>query len=111
MEVALEPGIPTYSGGLGVLAGDFLRSSADAELPMVAVSLAYRQGYFRQTMDASGHQTETADPWQLSSRTMRVDTIVTITLYGRPLQIRAWRYEIHGVTGGTLAVYLLDTDL
>jgi len=111
MEVALEPAIPTYSGGLGVLAGDFLRSSADAELPMVAVSLAYRQGYFRQKLDAAGTQTESADPWQPSSRTTRVDTMVTITLYGRPVHIHAWRYEIHGVSGGVLPVYLLDTDV
>lgn len=111
MEVALEPAIPTYSGGLGVLAGDFLRSSADAELPMVAVSLAYRQGYFRQKLDGAGKQTESADPWQPSARTSRVDAVVTITLYGRPVRIRAWRYDIHGVTGGTLPVYLLDTDL
>ncbi len=111
MEVALEAAIPTYSGGLGVLAGDFLRSSADAELPMVAVSLAYRQGYFRQKLDMAGKQTESADPWQPSSRTTRVDPIVTITLYGRPVRVRAWRYDIHGVTGGMLPVYLLDTDL
>ncbi len=111
MEVALEPAIPTYSGGLGVLAGDFLRSSADAELPMVAVSLAYRHGYFRQTLDSAGKQTESADSWQPSTRTARVDAVVTITLYGRPVRIGAWRYDIRGVTGGMLPVYLLDTDL
>lgn len=111
MEVALEPGIPTYSGGLGVLAGDFLRSSADAELPMVAVSLAYRQGYFRQRLDADGNQTESADPWQPSSRCSAVDRTVTVTLFGRAVRIRAWRYNVVGVTGGCVPVYLLDTDL
>jgi glycogen phosphorylase len=111
MEAALDPAIPTYSGGLGVLAGDFLRSSADAELPMVAVSLVYRQGYFRQKLDRNGKQTESADAWEPSSRCERVDTIVTLTLFGRPVRIRAWRYDVKGVTGGTIPVYLLDTNL
>ncbi len=111
MEVALDPAIPTYSGGLGVLAGDFLRSSADAELPMVAVSLAYRQGYFRQKLDRDGRQTESADPWQPSTRCTRVDTTVTLVLFGRSVHICAWRYDVEGVSGGNVPVYLLDTDV
>ena len=111
MEIALDPAIPTYSGGLGVLAGDFLRSSADAELPMVAVTLAYRQGYFRQSLDAKGVQRAANDPWTPSSRCTPVDANITITLFGRPIQIRAWRYDVEGVTGGKLHVYLLDTDV
>lgn len=59
MEICLEQRIPTYSGGLGVLAGDTLRSAADLELPLVAVSLAHRKGYFHQHLDAQGQQTET----------------------------------------------------
>ena len=61
MEIALDPSIPTYSGGLGILAGDTLRSAADAELPMVAVTLVYRKGYFRQHLDERGNQTEEPD--------------------------------------------------
>src|ERR1700732_1627324 len=64
MEIALDPAIPTYGGGLGILAGDMLRSAADLELPMVAISLAYRKGYFRQHLNAEGSQSEEADPWQ-----------------------------------------------
>ena len=63
MEICLEPHIPTYSGGLGILAGDTLRSAADMELPMVAVSLAHRKGYFRQHLDAQGQQSETPESW------------------------------------------------
>lgn len=111
MEIALDPAIPTYSGGLGVLAGDFLRSSADAALPMVAVTLAYRQGYFRQTLDAKGRQSETADPWQPSSRCSRVTASVAITIFGREVRIRAWRFDVQGESGGVVPVYLLDTDL
>ena len=66
MEICLEQAIPTYSGGLGVLAGDTLRSAADLEVPMVAVTLLHRKGYFTQTLDADGQQHEA--PVQLESR-------------------------------------------
>ena len=58
MEIALEPDVPTYSGGLGILAGDTLRSAADLGTPVVAVTLAYRKGYFRQILDSAGNQFE-----------------------------------------------------
>ena len=63
MEIALESGIPTYSGGLGVLAGDTLRSAADLGTPMVGVTLVHRKGYFRQRLDARGNQFEEDAPW------------------------------------------------
>lgn len=63
MEIALEPGIPTYSGGLGVLAGDTLRSAADLKVPMVAVTLLHRKGYFYQQLDPSGWQQEEPVVW------------------------------------------------
>ena len=58
MEIALSPALPTYSGGLGMLAGDTLRSAADTTAPMVAISLVHRLGYFRQQLDANGQQTD-----------------------------------------------------
>src|ERR1700678_943533 len=63
MEIALSPALPTYSGGLGMLAGDTLRSASDTAAPMVAVSLVHRRGYFRQHLDAVGQQTESDVPW------------------------------------------------
>src|SRR3954468_14588002 len=63
MEVAVLPSMPTYSGGLGVLAGDTLRSAADLGLPLVAVTLVHRKGYFRQHLDTSGVQSEENQPW------------------------------------------------
>ena len=63
MEIALEAGLPTYSGGLGVLAGDTIRSAADLKVPMVAVTLLHRKGYFYQRLDASGWQTEEPAEW------------------------------------------------
>src|SRR5512139_1584849 len=63
MEIGLQEGIPTYSGGLGMLAGDTVRSAADLELPMVAVSLLHRRGYFRQRLAGDGTQTEEPFTW------------------------------------------------
>jgi len=58
MEVGLDPVMPTYSGGLGLVAGDSIRSAADLKVSMVAVTLLHRKEYFRQKLDASGWQTE-----------------------------------------------------
>ena len=63
MEIALSPSVPTYSGGLGMLAGDTLRSAADTAAPMVAISLVHRRGYFRQKLSDIGQQTEADVPW------------------------------------------------
>src|SRR5438093_12825738 len=64
MELALDPAIPTYSGGLGVLAGDILRAAADLDLPMLGVSLLHRHGYFRQRLDVAGNQSEVPAMWE-----------------------------------------------
>ena len=111
MEIAVHPQIPTYAGGLGVLAGDTLRSAADRELPIVGVSLLPRQGYFRQQLDESGQQFEQAEDWRPEAVLERVEPIVRLTLDGVRLSIRAWRYWIEGVTGRNVPVYFLDADL
>ena len=111
MEIALEPDIPTYSGGLGILAGDTLRSAADLGTPVVAVTLAYRKGYFRQILDPSGNQFEQPQEWDPENQLAAVGPRATVEIEGRPVSIRAWRYTITGITGETVPVYLLDTDL
>jgi glycogen phosphorylase len=111
MEIALDPNIPTYSGGLGMLAGDTLRSVADLAVPLVAVSLVYRRGYFRQHLDANGQQTEQPQPWDPDHTLEAVDARAKIEIEGRQVAVRAWKYTVIGVTGATVAVYLLDTDL
>ena len=111
MEIALDPAIPTYGGGLGILAGDMLRSAADLELPMVAVTLAYRKGYFRQHLDADGNQTEEPDPWDPETVLQSVEATFTVRIEDRDVAVRAWRYSIHGLSGFIVPVYLLDTDL
>ena len=111
MEIALDPNIPTYSGGLGMLAGDTLRSVADLAVPLIAVSLVYRRGYFRQHLDGNGQQTEQPQPWDPDHTLEGVDARATVEIEGRQVAVRAWKYTVVGVTGATVAVYLLDTDL
>ncbi len=112
MEVGLSPDIPTYSGGLGVLAGDTLRAAADLDMPMIGITLLHRQGYVRQHLDSVGNQSESPRSWDPSAQLEAMDPIVTIEIDNRPVQIRAWRYEIYGsVNGGRVPVYFLDTFL
>lgn len=111
MEICLERRIPTYSGGLGVLAGDTLRSAADLELPLIAVSLAHRKGYFHQHLDAQGRQTETPEEWHPEEILEPYEPRVTVEIEGRTVYVRAWRYSVHGITGHTIPVVLLDTNL
>jgi starch phosphorylase len=111
MEIALDPAVPTYGGGLGILAGDMLRSAADLELPIIAVTLLYRKGYFRQRLDVGGNQTEEADPWIPESVLQPVEGIFTVNIENRVVHVRAWRYNVHGLAGFVVPVYLLDTDL
>ncbi len=111
MEICLEQAIPTYSGGLGVLAGDTLRSAADLHVPMVAVSLLHRLGYFTQTLDAKGQQHETPVSWSPETILAPVDARAAVEIAGRRVAIRAWRYDVVGADGHKVPVFLLDTNL
>jgi starch phosphorylase len=111
MEIALSPALPTYSGGLGMLAGDTLRSAADTCAPMVAVSLAHRKGYFRQHLDSVGQQTETDVPWAPESLLPSAGETVRVAMQGREVQVQAWRFDVTGVSGHVVPVFLLDTDI
>lgn len=111
MEIAVTPAMPTYSGGLGVLAGDTLRAAADMGLNMVAVTLAHRKGYFRQHLDADGVQTEEPQPWSPENTLDGETPIVRLVIEDRTVAIRAWRYDLTGVTGHIVPIYFLDTDL
>jgi len=111
MEIALSPALPTYSGGLGMLAGDTLRSAADTAAPMVAISLVHRRGYFRQHLSDVGEQTESDVPWSPENTLPGVNEIVTLTMQDRQIVVRAWRFDVVGVTGHIIPVFLLDTDV
>jgi len=111
MEIALRPDIPTYSGGLGVLAGDTVRSAADLELPLVTVSLVSRAGYFRQRIDEAGHQHEDPDPWDPAAVARPLQARVAVPIEGRDVWVGGWLYVLEGHMGGRQPVILLDTDL
>ncbi len=110
MEIALSLQIPTYSGGLGMLAGDTLRSAADTSAPMIAISLVYRRGYFRQQLSDIGQQTEADVPWD-PNKLPSAGPAVTLNIQGRQLQLQAWRFDVIGTTGHIVPVFLLDSDI
>src|ERR1700692_217788 len=111
MEIALDPALPTYSGGLGMLAGDTLRSAADTAADMVAVSLVHRRGYFRQHLDETGQQAESDVPWSPETTLPSADKTVVLTMQGREVHINAGRFDVVGVAGHVIPVFLLDTDV
>jgi len=111
MEIALENAMPSYSGGLGVLAGDTVRAAADVRLPMVAVSLLYRKGYFTQVLSDDGSQSEEPVEWKVEDFLTEEPARVSVPLENRRVELRAWRYDVKGVHGFDLPVYFLDADL
>jgi starch phosphorylase len=111
MEIALRSDIPTYAGGLGVLAGDTMRSAADLEVPMVAVTLVSRAGYFKQLLSSDGRQTERPEEWAPEGQCTLTNAKVGIRLEDRRVWIQAWLYELKGHQNGVIPVLLLDTDV
>ncbi|MHC5002960.1 MAG: alpha-glucan family phosphorylase [Planctomycetota bacterium] len=111
MEIGLEPGMATYSGGLGMLAGDSVRSAADLEVPMVAVTLLHRRGYFFQRIDRQGRQVEEPLDWPIDDYVQPLPQRATVEIEGRTVTLRAWQRDVVGITGFTVPVLLLDTDL
>ena len=110
MEIAINPAMPTYSGGLGVLAGDTLRSTADLGVPLVAFSLVHRKGYFQQHLDART-QSEDIQPWNPADFCTEEKARVTVSVEDRVVTVRCWRYDMVGRYGHVVPIYLLDTDL
>ena len=111
MEVGLESRMPTYSGGLGVLAGDTLKAAADLGVPMVAVSLLHREGYFRQKLESDGRQVELPVEWSPEELLEPMEPRVEVEVEGRRIHLRAWRKLVRGRGGFEIPLYLLDADL
>jgi starch phosphorylase len=111
MEVAFDPAVPTYAGGLGILAGDTLRSAADLGVPLVGVTLVHRKGYLRQSLDASGRQTEQPEAWDVPRTVAEMAVRAAVSVEGRTVHVRAWRFDVVGVGGAKVPLFLLDTDL
>lgn len=111
MEIGIQNNIPTYSGGLGVLAGDTIKTGADLNLPMVAVTLLSEKGYFRQELDEQGRQSEHPVVWDPAKFMTLLSPRVTVEIEGRPVQVRTWLYMVKSLTGGQVPVFFLDTDM
>ena len=111
MEIGIQNDIPTYSGGLGVLAGDTIRTSADLKLPMVAVTLLTKRGYFIQELDEYGRQTESPVQWNPSKYMTLLPTKTTVQIEGRDVLVQAWQYNEKSLTGGFVPIFFLDTDI
>jgi len=111
MEVGLEAGVKTYSGGLGVLAGDFARAAADLALPFAVVTLLHRKGYFTQKLESDGTQREEPAPWTVEKLVTQLEPRVKVTIEGREVNVAAWQYLVRGEGGDVVPVYFLDTDL
>ena len=109
MEFGVSSALPIYSGGLGVLAGDHLKAAADLGLPLAGVGLFYRGGYFKQGVNDEGRQTEKyeeLDPEALGL--VREDVTVHVHLAGEDVAATVWRYDVDGVSGNRVPLYLLD---
>jgi len=111
MEIGIRNDIPTYSGGLGILAGDTLKSGADLKLPMVAVTLISRKGYFTQEVDQSGWQHEKPTAWDPANTMTLLPQKVKVPIEGREVVVQAWLYQLVSVTGGKIPILFLDTDV
>lgn len=111
MEIALRPEIHSYAGGLGILAGDTARSCADLGLPVVFVTLASREGYLRQEIDADGRQIEHADPWDPAQWAVPLDAAIAVRIEGRPVWVRPWLHVLESPLGQSVPVLLLDTRI
>ena len=111
MEIGLRREMHTYSGGLGILAGDAARSAADLGLPMVFVTLASRSGYLHQEIDAQGSQIDRPDPWNPEDYTQALSVMVAVAIEGRTVWIRSWLYELKSPLGRQVPIILLDTNV
>jgi starch phosphorylase len=111
MEIGIQNDIPTYSGGLGVLAGDTIRTGADLKLPMVAVTLISKKGYFRQELDEWGKQIETDNSWDPAQYMTLLPTKITVQIEGRDVFVQAWQYNVESLTKGYIPIFFLDTDV
>lgn len=111
MEVGLNENMPTYSGGLGILAGDHIKSAADLNIPLVGITLLYKRGYFIQTISPLGQQEEVYPYFDPRAFMEPLPFKVTIKIEGRDLHIGVWKYNQVGSQGGRVSVYFLDTDL
>ena len=111
MEVGISHRIPTYAGGLGILAGDTLKSFADLGIPVVGISLLNEQGYFYQRLDGDGNQIEDPVHWSVGDLMVQLPNVVTVRIDGRQVKVKAWQHMIRGIKGSSIPMIFLDTNL
>ncbi len=111
MEIGLSNNIHTYNGGLGILAGDTIKSSADLKVPLVGVTLVSKKGHFKQELTSNGKQIEHPDPWEPSEHMQLLPTEVKVQIQKRDVAVKPWLYTVKSQAGGVVSVYFLDTDI
>ncbi len=111
MEIGIDENIPSYSGGLGVLAGDTIKSCADLNVPVVGVTLLSENGYFYQKIDEHGNQIELPIQFAVTNFLQLLPKITSVKIENRDVQIRAWLYQVRGIGGYIVPIFFLDTNL
>jgi len=111
MEIGFKNEIPTYSGGLGILAGDSVKSIADLGVDAVAITLLSEKGYFYQTFTDDGYQQEQDYNWNVESLLNKLDIQVTVNIEGRDVLVNVWEYDLKGVRGDIVKILFLDTNV
>ena len=111
MEVGIDPDMPTYSGGLGVLAGDTLKSCADMGIPTVGITLLNRKGYFYQRINKDGYQIEEENHWSVDDFMELQENEVVVHIEGREVKVKAWKYVYKGNEDKEIPIFFLDTDV
>jgi len=109
MEIGLKPEIKSYSGGLGVLAGDTLKAAADQDLDFTGVTLLYRGGYFKQVLE-NGYQREEYDGWDYAELLEDTGQVIEVEINGEAVKTKIWKYTYCGEKS-SVDIYFLDTGL
>ncbi|MBA65784.1 MAG: alpha-glucan phosphorylase [Candidatus Marinimicrobia bacterium] len=109
-EIGISSSIPTYSGGLGVLAGDHIKAAGDAGISMCAITLLYKEGYFKQRLDEEGVQTETYPRFDPDPLIKQMDLNFSIQLRNRKVFIQVFKFEYVADSGDRVPIFFLDTD-
>jgi len=111
MEIGIDENIPSYSGGLGILAGDTIKSCADLNVPVVGITLLSENGYFYQKIDENGNQIELPIKFSVSNFLQQLPTTTTVNIEGRDVKLRVWLYQYRGIGGYIVPVFFLDSNL
>ena len=111
MEIGFENDIPTYSGGLGILAGDTVKSLADLGVDSVAITLLSEKGYFYQSFDEHNLQLEKDYNWNVANHLKKLDVQVVVNIEGSDVKVNVWEYSLKGIRDHVVKILFLDTNV